>query len=278
MGWSNNPNPQEIYPSVVGRPKLIGDDAISGASIKDINVGQVAYDNRKFLDLKYPIQNGVVKDWEDTVHLWRHGFDQLKVKPAQTSILITEPVRNPDENKEKMAEIIFEKFGFGNMQIQYQAVLSAVAEGLTTACVLDSGDGVTHVVPIAENYILNNSIKRSNLAGKEVTKFLTKLLFLRGYAFNSSADFETVKDIKEKLGMMSHNIALDRKIANETVFYEQDYRLPDGSFVKVAIHSSSLEERDSRPQKYCSTPSWSTFPPIVSATWSLKLSEVVTLL
>lgn len=278
MGWSNNPNPQEIYPSVVGRPKLIGDDAISGASIKDINVGQVAYDNRKFLDLKYPIQNGVVKDWEDTVHLWRHGFDQLKVKHAQTSILITEPVRNPDENKEKMAEIIFEKFGFGNMQIQYQAVLSAVAEGLTTACVLDSGDGVTHVVPIAENYILNNSIKRSNLAGKEVTKFLTKLLFLRGYAFNSSADFETVKDIKEKLGMMSHNIALDRKIANETVFYEQDYRLPDGSFVKVGNNSSSSAERDSRPPKFCSTPSWSTSPLTASATWSSRPSEVVMLL
>lgn len=276
MGWSNNPNPQEIYPSVVGRPKLIGDDAISGASIKDINVGQAAYDNRKFLDLKYPIQNGVVKDWEDTVHLWRHGFEQLKVNPSQTSILITEPVRNPDENKEKMAEIIFEKFGFKSMQIQYQAVLSAVAEGLTTACVLDSGDGVTHVVPIAENYILNNSIKRSNLAGKEVTKFLTKLLFLRGYAFNSSADFETVKDIKEKLGFMSHNIGLDRKIANETVFYEQDYRLPDGSFVKVAFFLASSGERGSKLPRSCSTPNSWTSPQTVWEIWCSRPSEVVT--
>ena len=89
------------------------------------------------------------------------------------------------------------------------------------------------MIPIVDGYILNNQIKRSNLAGKEITKYLIKLLFLRGYAFNSSADFETVKEIKEKLGFVSHNIELDRKISNETVFYEQDYKLPDGTLVKV---------------------------------------------
>lgn len=101
-----------------------------------------------------------------------------------------------------------------------QAILSMYSEGKMTACVLDSGDGVSNVIPVVGGYVLSNQIKRSNLAGKEITKYLIKLLFLRGYAFNSSADFETVKEIKEKLGFISHNIAMDRKIANETVFYE----------------------------------------------------------
>ena len=233
MGWSTDPNPQEVYPSVVGRPKLIGEDAMGSRDIRDIMVGHQAWKARKYLDLKYPIENGVVKDWDDCVHLWKHGFDELKVKPSSTSVLVTEPVRNSDESRSKLAELIFEKFGFSAMQIQIQAILSMYSEGKRTACVLDSGDGVTNVIPIFDGYILNNQIKRSNLAGKEITKHLIKLLFLRGYAFNNSADFETVKEIKEKLGFTSHNIALDRKIAHETVFYEQDYQLPDGTLVKV---------------------------------------------
>lgn len=235
IGWSKDPNPQEIYPSVVGRPKLLGDEAFIAEGLKDINVGDNAWKYRRFLDLKYPIENGIIKDWEECYHLWKYGFDEMKVKPSQSTIIVTEPVRNPDENREKIAELLFEKFGFSKMQLQFQPIFSMISEGKQTACVLDSGDGVSTVIPIVNNYVLNNQIKRNNLAGKEITKYLIKLLFLRGYAFNSSADFETVKEIKEKLGFISHNIALDRKIANETVFYDQDYVLPDGTLVKVAL-------------------------------------------
>lgn len=236
MGWSSDPNPQEVYPSVVGRPKLVGEDSYTGVEIKEIMVGHEAWKARKFLDLKYPIENGMIKDWDDCAHLWKYGFNELKVKPASCSVLVTEPVRNPDENKEKLGELIFEKFGFSSMQIQMQAILSMYSEGKMTACVLDSGDGVSNVIPVVNGYVLSNQIKRSNLAGKEITKHLIKLLFLRGYAFNSSADFETVKEIKEKLGFISHSIDIDRKIANETVFYEQDYQLPDGTLVKVKLY------------------------------------------
>jgi actin-related protein 2 len=235
MGWSTEANPQVVYPSVVGRPKLIGEDSMASESIKDVMIGHEAWKARKFLDLKYPIENGVVKDWDDCVLLWKHGFDQMGVKPANTSVLVTEPVRNSDLAREKVAELIFEKFGFSSMQCQIQAILSMYSEGKRTACVLDSGDGVSNVIPIVDSFILNNQIKRSNLAGREITKRLIKLLFLRGYAFNSSADFETVKEIKEKLAFISHNIEMDRKISHDTVFYEQDYQLPDGTLVKVDL-------------------------------------------
>ena len=105
LGWSTDPNPQVVYPSVVGRPKLVGDDSYAGIDIKDIMVGNDAWKARKFLDLKYPIENGIVKDWEDCQHLWTYGFNELKVKPSTSSVLITEPVRNPDENKEKVTSI-----------------------------------------------------------------------------------------------------------------------------------------------------------------------------
>ncbi len=195
--------------------------------------GHEAWQARKYMDLSYPIDNGIIKNWEDTKLLWDYGFKKLNVNPKNTSILVTESVRNSNENREKLANIIFEKFGFSTMQIQVQAILSMYSEGRMTSCILDSGDGVSNIIPIVDGYVINNRIKKSELAGKEVTKYLTKLLFLRGYAFNTSADFETVKEIKEKLCFVSADIGLDRKLANETVFFEQDYVLPDGSLVKV---------------------------------------------
>jgi actin-related protein 2 len=91
--------------------------------------------------------------------------------------------------------------------------MSLFAEGLLSAVLLDSGDGVTHCIPVYEGHPLKNAIQRIDIAGKSITKYLTKLLFLRGYAFNSSADFETVREIKEKHCFISHDILIDRKIA-----------------------------------------------------------------
>lgn len=77
--------------------------------------------------------------------------------------------------------------------------LARLILGLSTGVVVDSGDGVTHVVPVYEGFALPNLTKRLDVAGRDVTRYLIKLLLLRGYAFNRTADFETVRQIKEKL-------------------------------------------------------------------------------
>jgi len=99
--------------------------------------------------------------------------------------------------------------------------------------VLDSGDGVTHCIPIVDGNILKPQIERINLAGRHVTHHLVKLLLLRGYAFNSTADFETVREIKEKSCFVSCDINLDRKLSKETTTHMEEYRLPDQTLIKV---------------------------------------------
>lgn len=101
---------------------------------------------------------------------------------------------------------MFEKLNFGGIKFEYQALLTLMAEGNTTGAVLDSGDGVSHVIPVFEGIVQMNNIKRLNIAGRHVTQYLIKLLMLRGYAFNSSADFELVREIKEDMCYMSMNI------------------------------------------------------------------------
>src|SRR5207253_1261653 len=99
-----------------------------------------------------------------------------------------------------------EKFGFGEVLFEIQAILSLYAEGETTGLVFDAGDGVSHCIPIYEGMPLYDQIKRLNVAGRHVTEYLIKLLLLRGYAFNSSADFETVREIKEQLAYVSYDL------------------------------------------------------------------------
>ena len=70
---------------------------------------------------------------------------------------------------------------------------------MTTGVVVDSGDGVTHIVPVYDGFALPHLTRRLDIAGRDVTRYLIKLLLMRGYAFNRTADFETVREIKEKI-------------------------------------------------------------------------------
>lgn len=110
---------------------------------------------------------------------------------------MTEAPLNPRKNREKAAEIFFESFNVPALYISMQAVLSLYSTGRTTGVVLDSGDGVTHSVPIFEGFALPHSVMRNDIAGREVTKYLKLLLKKEGLNFNTTAEFEIIKTIKE---------------------------------------------------------------------------------
>jgi actin-related protein 2 len=76
-------------------------------------------------------------------------------------------------------------------------------------------------------------IKRLDIAGRHITKYLIKLLLLRGYAFNRTADFETVRQIKEKLCYVAYDINQERRLGQETTVLMEPYTLPDGRVIKV---------------------------------------------
>jgi len=106
-----------------------------------------------------------------------------------SSVFITEAIMNPTDNKIGMLELMFEKFGVNRLQYGMQALMSLFAEGLMTAMLLDSGDGVTHCIPVFDGNVITSSFERLEIAGRHVTSHLLKLLTRRGYAFNSTSDF-----------------------------------------------------------------------------------------
>merc|ERR1719150_646504 len=205
---------------------------MSGTESAECYVGDNAQLKRGILKVTYPVEHGIVQDWDDMEKIWQHTFyNGLRVKPQEHAVLLTEAAQNPKANRERMTQIMFESFYVPALYVSTQAVLSLYASGRTTGIVCDSGDGVTHIVPIYEGYAMPHAVSRCNLAGRDLTEYLMKIMGERGVKFSTTAEREIVRDIKEKCCYVAENFEAELEKASSTSECDVTYELPDGNLV-----------------------------------------------
>ncbi|KAJ8316939.1 hypothetical protein KUTeg_004843 [Tegillarca granosa] len=228
-GFAGDQIPKYHFPNFIGRPKHVR--VMAGALEGDVFLGPDAEEHRGLLTIRYPMEHGIVKDWNDMERIWQYIYskDQLQTFSEEHPVLLTEAPLNPRRNREKAAELFFEAFNVPALFISMQAVLSLYATGRITGVVLDSGDGVTHAVPIYEGFAMPHSIMRSDIAGRDVSRYLRLLLRKEGYNFHTSAELEIVKTIKERACYLSINPLKDETVDAE----KSQYMLPDGSQIEI---------------------------------------------
>jgi hypothetical protein len=192
-----------------------------------------SYAELREYELHYPIERGIVQDWDAMERIWHHTFyNELRVAPEEQPVLLTEAPLNPKANRERVTQIMFETFHFPAMYIGLAPVLALYASGLVTGCVLDCGDGVTSVVSVVEGFVLPHAIARIDVGGRDVTDYLMKLLTERADIAGTAAEadlskHEVVRELKEKLAF----VALDAAQQESTP--AEEYELPDGSTITV---------------------------------------------
>ncbi|KAG4070695.1 hypothetical protein HA402_013615 [Bradysia odoriphaga] len=224
-GFAGDQIPKCRFPNYIGRPKHVR--VMAGALEGDVFVGPKAEEHRGLLSIKYPMEHGIVTEWNDMEKIWNYIYskDQLSTFSEEHPVLLTEAPLNPRQNREKAAEIFFETFNVPALFVSMQAVLSLYATGRVTGVVLDSGDGVTHAVPIYEGFAMPHSIMRVDIAGRDVTRYLKALIRKEGFNFRTTAEFEIVRSIKETACYLSTNPLKEENIDAEKVLYT----LPDGN-------------------------------------------------
>ncbi len=184
-GFAGDDAPKAVFPSIVGRPRHHG--VMVGMGQKDCYVGDEAQSKRGILTLKYPLEHGIVTNWDDMEKIWHHTFyNELRVDPAEHPVLLTEAPMNP-----------------------------------------------SHTVPIYEGYALPHAILRLDLAGRDLTDYMVKILTERGHSFTTSAEREIVRDIKEKLAYVALDFEQEMETSQSSSSIEKSYELPDGQVITI---------------------------------------------
>jgi len=230
VGFGGDDAPRGVSQAVVGRCKHAG--IMVGMDQKDAYVGDEAQSKRGVLTLKYPIEHGIVTNWDDIEKLIHHSlYNELRVAPEEHPVLFTCALTNPKANKERMFRMLFETFNVPACFPATPQVLALYASGRTTGLVIDLGGTNVTATPVYEGYELPHAYQFGSFGGRDVTDYLMKITTERGYSFTTTAERDIVRDVKEKLCYVASDF--NAEMAKSVDGLARNYELPDGNVISV---------------------------------------------
>mmetsp|Transcript_54 Transcript_54/g.164 ORF Transcript_54/g.164 Transcript_54/m.164 type:complete len:447 (-) Transcript_54:244-1584(-) len=218
-GFAGEDNPKAVFPSHIGvcsgaKDGNVGQRAAAQGEKMDVDqpssapppaageggaqyaIGTNALCYRKDgMEIEHPIEDGIVKNWDLMEKLWDHGFrDRLRISPEEHPMLLAEPSFNTNAAREKMIELMFEKYKVPAVFVAKNAVLTAFSCGRSTAVVLDSGGGSTCVSPVHDGYVLQRAVVKSHFSGERLTQYLLNTIESKG------ANVRPAYQVQKKVG------------------------------------------------------------------------------
>ncbi|KZV47536.1 actin-related protein 3-like [Dorcoceras hygrometricum] len=230
MGFAGNVEPSFILPTVVAvnesfinQPRAssskgsnwLAQHSAGVMADLDFCIGDEAFSRSKsnsIYNLSYPIKKGQVDNWDAMERFWQQCiFSYLRCNPEDHYFLLTESPLTAPESREYTGEIMFETFNVPGCEM--------------TGVVVDVGDGATHVVPVADGYVIGSSIKSIPIAGKDVTYFVQQLMRERGEHVPPEESFEVARKVKEMYCYTSSDIVKEfNKHDKEPAKYIKQWR------------------------------------------------------
>ena len=241
-GYSGYAGPQTVVRSIIGRinfpgsPVYVADDAIANSNI---------------LDLTYPIERGIITNWDDMIRIWNKAYNNLNITSSEHSVVLTDSVAISSDQREKMIEVMFETYNVPTFYVAYQPLLSLYANNILTGVVLEIGDELTQVVPIYNNNIITEGIRTINFGGRDITSHLQNLLILGdgGGSLMNFSGLEIVRDIKEKHCYVAYNYQDEFIKAVTTNECTVTYTQPNGTTTTVNTERFAATETLFNPQE-----------------------------
>eukprot|EP00258_Populus_trichocarpa_P022549 XP_024438568.1 actin-related protein 4 isoform X2 [Populus trichocarpa] len=262
-GYAGEDAPKAVFPSVVGSiDQMDVDDMTSNEknaavdsknNVKDSEKGkgkrklfvgsQALGFRRDHMEVLSPFKDGIVADWDIVDSIWDHAFREcLLIDPKEHPMLLAEPSSNSQQQRERTAELMFEKYTTPALFLAKNAVLTSFASGRATSLVVDSGGGSTTIAPVHDGYVIQKAVAFSPIGGELLTDCLMKSLESKGVMIKPRYSFKR-KEIQP--GVFQRMIASDIKEcvcrAPDTPYDESSYsnipmtpyELPDGQTIEI---------------------------------------------
>jgi actin len=228
-GVAGDDAPRTIFQTIVGRLKNPG--TVDYAMQNRAFVGHDVSANSDMLTLTRPNHNACVDNWEDMQEIWNHAFcNELRVRPADHPILLTEKPKSPREQRDRSAQVMFETFNVPAVYFAIDAELVMYASGRGSGMVLDSGECASYVVPIHQGHVINDACSRLDVAGAVLSASLFELLQSNEsqYKLCEYGKGEIIRGIKENVCYVAldHDQELTRPV-------DKTYKLPDGKCIRI---------------------------------------------
>ena len=229
VGFAGDEQPI-IFPTMTGKEKY--QSVMADVETKGQYVGEDCMRMRGVLKIIYPINRGAIMDWDSYYSVLTHIFyNVLRVDPSKVNVIYTESALTPLETRKYIMRLFFETYKVKSVYIANSAVMALFSAGLTTGILVESGEGLTLVVPVVEGKVVTHTVQRLTLSGKDVSEYLRTLLLSYGVNITSSAQREILREIKEQNCFIALNPS---EVAKNTTDVTS-YILPDGESAKIPM-------------------------------------------